>query len=351
MERRIFPKPVKKMKPVIWVIFLVVLLAALIWWYNFSHPNKSKEIISSSPVRLTYYVAKGGTNEIRGLVVKKLEIDKKYGLDIDFQTADPGELERRILNREINLAEVSPFIVGSAYQKNVPLKIISPAIRFTYQVVVPKTSHVKSLDDLKRKKVGLAPKVTAAFSATRISLKSLGIDPENDFDVLFGNIPQTAEALERGDVDAAVMAYPSAGPILASGRFRILANLGEIWSERENGLPMPFVVVMANDEWLTQNGDTARRLVLTLLEGSRTIQDDPRVISSLIDYLKSNNYISPDVVRSLEANVPEQLFNAYGDKELQAFNLFFQRAKEYGVLPKDFPSPKAFLIAPQSLGI
>ena len=328
---------------IIGVIVIVFILGVVFWW---SPPS----FLRPEPVKVQYQVATGGTNELRAQVIKKYGLDKKHNIDFEIISTDPGELERRIAKGESNLAEVSPFTALTAKQNNVELRIISPAVYFNYYLLVSSDSRINSLEELKGGKIGTQPKVTAAYSALAIVLKSAGFDIEKDFSILFGNIPQTVAAVEKGEADAASASYPSAAAIIASGKFRSIAALGDLWSRNEDGLPLPFVVLAANGDWFEQNKKVARQVVETILEAGRFIQERPQVISELTDYLNKYNYNTPQITALLEAHIPNMLPASYGEKEVRAFERFFARAKQLKIIPPDAPI-ESYLVTPADLGI
>ena len=321
----------------------VVLLAAIFWLIP---PNLWKK----EPVKVQYQVAVGGANELRAQVIKKYGIDKKHGIDFEVVTTDPGELERRIANGESYLAEISPFTILAAKQKNINLLIIGPAVLYRYHALVSANSGITSIQGLKGKKIGTQPKVTAAYIATAIALKAGGIDVEKDVSVSFGNIPQTIAAVEKGEADAAMAAYPVAASLIASGKFKSAAALGDSWSEKEGGLVLPFVVIAANRDWYERNKDTAKKVVETILDAGRFIQERPSVISELADYLNKYNLNTPPIIALLEANSPKQLPNNYGEKEMRAFERYFAQAKELGFIPSNFPI-EDYVVKPSELGL
>lgn len=325
------------------IVIIGIVILGLVWW---SPPS----FLKPEPVKVQYQVATGGTNELRAQAIKKYGLDKKHNIDLEIISTDPGELERRIANGESYLAEVSPFTALTAKQNNVELRIISPAVYFNYYLLVSSNSRINSLEELKGGKIGTQPKVTAAYSALAIVLKSAGFDIEKDFSILFGNIPQTVAAVEKGEADAASASYPSAAAIIASGKFRSIAALGDLWSENEDGLPLPFVVLAANGDWFEQNRKVARQVVETILEGGRFIQERPQVISELTDYLNKYNYNTPQITALLEAHIPNMLPASYGEKEVRAFERFFARAKQLKIIPPDAPI-ESYLVKPADLGI
>ncbi|KKT56841.1 MAG: ABC nitrate/sulfonate/bicarbonate family transporter, periplasmic ligand binding protein [Candidatus Giovannonibacteria bacterium GW2011_GWC2_44_9] len=325
----------------------VVLLVAVFWWIQ---PNFWKKEPVKEPVKVQYQVAAGGANELRAQVIKKYGIDKKHGIDFEIVTTDPGELERRIANGESYLADISPFTILAAKQKNINLLVISPSVLYRYHVLVSIDSHIASVQELKGKKIGTQPKVTAAYIATAIALKAGGIDVEKDVSMVFGNIPQTAAAVEKGEADAAMVAYPPAASLIASGKFKSAAALGDIWSQKEGGLVLPFVALVANKDWYEHNKDTAKRAVETILDAGRFIQERPSAISELTDYLNKYNLNTPPIRALLETNSPKQFPNNYGEKEVMAFERYFAQAKELKIIPADAPMD-SFLVKPSELGL
>ncbi|MDP3935042.1 MAG: PhnD/SsuA/transferrin family substrate-binding protein [Candidatus Giovannonibacteria bacterium] len=328
------------------VILGIVVVLALIFWL--APPDFLK--LKPQPVKVQYQVGAGGHSELRAQVIKKYGIDKKYGVDFEIVSADPGELERRMVSGESYLADVSPFVVLGAKQKNISLRILSPSLLFNDDLIVLKNSSATSLGDLKGKKFGTRPKVTAAYSATAIVFKSAGFDIAKDFRLLFGNLIQTADAVERGEADFSSVGYPNVAPLLASGKFKSIGTLGDIWSGKEDGLPLPFVAVVANGDWFEKNKGTALGAVRAILEGGRLIQERPGVISELTDYLNKNNYNTPQIKSLLEANIPSLLFANWGDKEIKAFERYFARAKQLNIIPPDAPI-ESYIVKPSELGI
>ncbi len=319
------------------LVILVVVVAIILW---------KPVIVPEAPVlvKIDYHVAAGAANEMRALIIKKYGIDKKYGLDMNIIAADPGELERQLVNGETDIAEVSPFSLIDAYNKNRLLKIIAPSLHFTYSIAVPNGSNVKNIQDLKGARLGVLPKASAAYLALALTFKSVNLEPQKDFQLAFGNISQTITSLQKGDVDAAMVAYPGAAKVFATGKFKDLGFLEKAWSQKENGLPMTFVVVAASDEWVKNNKDTADKLVKILIDASSFIRQNPNVLGDLTDYLNRNQYNSSDIVRLIEQNTPELLLNQWGDTEMNSLRRMFDRAKEFGIIPNDAPSADAFLV-------
>lgn len=329
------------------VILLLISLGFTFYIMN-SNLFKGPAAPPKALTRLKYYVASGASNEFRAQIIKKYNIDKNHGLDIEFISSDPGELEKQLISGQSQIAEVSPFSAITAYKQGNALKIIAASLHFTYTIAISENSKAMSLSDLKGVRLGVLPKPTAAYQALDLVLNSAGMDIEKDFKLTFGTIPQIVESLQKGTVDAAMVSYPSAAKIYATGKFRSSERLERFWVEKEK-LPMPFVVVAAQESWLNQNKETAKNLVETLFDAALYMQKYPESIASLTAYPAKNTYDAP-AEKLVEENLPKLYFTAWTDLEYNGLKREFQRAKEIHLIPADSPSADMFIIPPGELG-
>lgn len=311
---------------------LAVLTASYVYWWE------NVRIVSVDRLN-----AIGSVQEIRALVMKHYEIDKKHGLNLTFTSRNPGDLERSIIAREHEgIHGTSPFFVPRSIAEGHRLKIYSPEIAMTYYLAVRTESSYQTIENLRGRKVAVLPKVTAAYSSIALILQSsLGINPEKDFRLVFGSIPEAIELLRRGEVDAAIVSYPLAASIFASGQFRSVARLADFWEEKE-GLSHPFVVNIAFEDWLENrmNRKVLKRYIAASNETVQLMMDRPEVVTeennpALNEYLKTNGLDSPEAKRLLRENVPALLYSAWSEKDAEAIKLVLKRAKEYGFLPPE----------------
>ena len=312
-------------------VLAVLTVLYVYWWENI-------RIVTVDRLNAT-----GSVQEIRALVMKHYGIDKKHGLNLTFTSRNPGDLERSIISREHEgIHGTSPFFVPRSIAEGHALKIYSPEIAMTYHLAVRSSSPYKSIDDLIGRTVAVLPKVTAAYSSVALILQSsLGINPERDFKLVFGSIPDTIKLLRQGQVDAAIVSYPLAASLFASGDFRSIARLADFWEEKE-GLRHPFVVNIVFEDWLKNrlNRSVTKRYVAASNETVQLMMDRPEVVTeegnpALQEYLKTNGLDSPEAKRLLRENVPALLYSVWDKKDVEAIKLVLKRAKEYGFLPPE----------------
>jgi NitT/TauT family transport system substrate-binding protein len=89
--------------------------------------------------------------------------------------------------------------------------------------------QIKSVEELKGKKVAISRFGSASDLTTRMVLRFWKLDPEKDLAIIqSGNTPTRIAALVAGQVDAALVSPDSIHRILASNCCRVLADLSEI---------------------------------------------------------------------------------------------------------------------------
>ena len=98
-------------------------------------------------------------------------------------------------------------------------------------VIVPVASPIRSIADLKGKKVGsfagAAGTATVLFRV--ITSKFHGFDPAKTSDLQFAGPGLLPTLLDKGEIDAAVMFDPLAAKLEGSGKYRSIGNLADAY--------------------------------------------------------------------------------------------------------------------------
>lgn len=105
----------------------------------------------------------------------------------------------------------------TALEKGVKIKILSNAILSDY-IVFSFNDEIKTLEDLKGKKVGSWSSVAEATLIFQYAMKQKGIE---DFELINVKAPDMIIAAQRGDVDAGIVYDPYATVALGKGAHRI----------------------------------------------------------------------------------------------------------------------------------
>lgn len=339
-----------KTKPLIIVLVIVVLgaIGAFLWFQYGS--QREKEII-----KIQYPIATGAITELRSYIIKKYGIDKKYGLDLDFVYLNPGDIERKTINRDFLIGDLSPITASELALKGTHLKILHPQFHLTYFIAAKKDSPIQTLEDLKGKKFAVTPKLTAGYVALAYTLKSIGIDPEKEFNIVFGSIPEVVNLLQKGDAEAANIAYPLGAKLIAEGQVRPIVRLDDIVKQKNQNRAFPFVFGVAHEDWLATpaNKKIAGNIAHAMFEASKLMRERPEVITEeanapLNDYLKKNKLDTPAIKKILRESIPGFFYETWSDDDIANVAITLKHAKEFGLLPQN--APENIIVKPADVG-
>lgn len=150
--------------------------------------------------------------------------------------------------------------------------------RYTNEMMVPVDSPLKTLADLKGKRIGLfgGPTASVTWFFRLIAVKFFGFDPVKEAKIHFGAPPLLMGMLERGELDAILTLDPQIVQMLETGRFRSIGNVGDIWRAKTGQDPL-LVAVTVNETWAKQNPAVVKRFVAAFRESLDVLKTRPEV--------------------------------------------------------------------------
>ncbi len=212
-----------------------------------------------------------------GFALKKFE---EQGLKIEPTSFNGNAPEiQALISRQLDIATIAPAPTVQAISLGAPLKIIS-AVEYSFKdeqgtqwsaatLVGRKDAGIASLKDLKGKRVAIFGFSSNWFLALRDRLSEVGI---NQKEVKFLSMPYTQMegALAHNEVDAAVMTTIGAHHANKRVPLNFILGSSEI---TKIALDMSQVIV-AREDWLAANGDTAVRFIKGQLATRRFVEQD-----------------------------------------------------------------------------
>ncbi len=232
---------------------------------------------------------------------------------------DAGELQNiasaqgvpALLSGQVHFAQTGGSETLSAAAEGGDLVVIAMlAGVYPFVFVVP--PEIKTKDDLKGKKVGVSQFGSSSDIATRVGLRSLGLDPDKDVIITpVGSLANRVAALLSGAIQGGVATPPETLQFEEKG-FKTLFEL--------TGLPSANTAVVVKKSYLEANHDLVQRYVDSLVRAiAKEKQDRASSIQVLKQYYKSTNdkemvvaydFFSQRVANSNPAPRPEQFKDA-----------------------------------------
>jgi len=153
-----------------------------------------------------------------------------------------------------------------------------------YPFVLEVASEIKTVNDLKGKKVGVSSVGSSSDIATRVALKKMGLDPEKDVSILaVGSAANRVAALFAGSIQGGVSQPPDSLDLEAKG-FHVLYDLAS------QKLPSANTSVAVRRSYIAQNKDVVQRYVDAIVLGIKKLKSDKAFgISVLKKYFNSTD--------------------------------------------------------------
>src|SRR5262245_17873825 len=138
-----------------------------------------------------------------GAVMEQMKFAEKEGLQVEWvKFAEVNGPTRAIVSNAIDVAFAAPSTNSMGIAADgVPVKIVLATQIAEAQIVVPEGSPLKSVRDLKGKKIGMSPPASSTHAITTAILDhNFGVKP-NEYSVAPGDEAQLAQK----EIDAAVL--------------------------------------------------------------------------------------------------------------------------------------------------
>ena len=232
---------------------------------------------SAAPVPIRYATGGGiGPNEMETLIYLdylKENVLKNYGksytLEMTFTRGTP-EAATLLASGQADLGTLAFSTFATAIAKNAVaggLSIISDnyqdghAGNASNTFFVLQDSPIKTVEDLKGKKVGINAYGSAVDLVLRVVLKKKGLDPRRDVQIVEINFPNMAAAIREKRVDCGVLVIPFLAVESRKGDLRPLFTGGDAFG------PSSVIFQVARTEFLNQNADAVRGFLADYVAG------------------------------------------------------------------------------------
>lgn len=279
--------------------------------------------------------ASAGTSAIGLLanVIKGEGIDTEHGLDMQMSEFAPDQAEQAILTGQVDTGFFALVSWAKVQNEGEDIALLAPLLQNHGAVLVANDSDVQSFEDLQGRRIATLSPVSGLYTSMQVLAAELGLSWEDDFEVISGPPPGLVAFLENGDVDAIVHFEPTVSQLLATGDYRVVMTPSETWRE-ETGEPLFMLGVAAQQSWVDENPEAARRVVETINDATTRLSEDPSLIEKYQEALQlSDEEIEIAKERMSGIYIPEPAEELSEDVQM-----ILDRSVELGVID-DYPTP------------
>ena len=262
---------------------------------------------------------------------------KEEGIDVTgLIVSQGGGTSVRNAMSGVAYGEANPGAIAVAIQQGADLKIISDNVLTIAEFawLVKKDSPIKTIADLKGKKIGYTNPRSTSQALDILMLAKAGLKPEDAELVKVGGFGPMIPALELGQIDAAPVTEPLWS--LNKDKFRVLITGAEALPPLDN------VVGVATGEAIKTRGDFIRAVIRARRKAVKFMIEHPDESGDLI--AKDFN-ITPEVARSAIRNLTQSMTQGVpywgeGDFHLEGMKRIIEVQKNVGAITGDIDVTK-----------
>src|SRR5215213_2368345 len=198
------------------------------------------------------------------------ELEKATGYKINWkQFGGGGEVIKAMASGAVQIGEVGSAGISAAVSRGEPLELfwILDAIGAAEALVVKKNSGIKTVADLKGKKIAMPFNSTTHFH-TMVALEQAKVNPA-DVQILNMRPPEVRAAWQRGDIQATYIWDPVLAEVKKDGK--VILTSGKLSADTGKATFDGYIV---NKDWAKANRDFMVKFVKVLAASDAKYRDN-----------------------------------------------------------------------------
>src|SRR6266542_5879839 len=214
-------------------------------------------------------------------------IFKEQGVEVDMQSISGGaQTSAALLANKIHIGQFGGSEALSAVAQGADLVLVGN-MATVYPYILYAQKSIKTVADLKGKKVGVSNKGGSSDIATRAALKANGLDPDKDVQIVaVGSHANRTAALLNGSIDAGVDDPPEDEELVKAGLTALIDLAGQ-------KIPASNTAIVVQRSFLTAKKDVVQAYADSIVQGAAYANKNKDfTIGVLKKYFKSENTAS-----------------------------------------------------------
>ena len=235
---------------------------------------------AADPVKVKLGDLAQALNSIASNVMIQQGFDRKNGIAVEYTTYPTLDgLFTAIRGKQVDVGFGGWTAFAQFRSKGFPVTMFYPVGRgVSLDIIAPKGSTYKTLADLKGKKVGsyagAAGTATVLFRV--LASRYYGYDPAKTNDLQYAGPGLLPSLVEKNEIAAALLFDPLAAKAIASGPFRSVVNLADVYKEKV-GDDFLWIGVASNDDFIAQQPAALSGFVRAWIESVAYVRGHPEV--------------------------------------------------------------------------
>lgn len=234
--------------------------------------------------------------------------DKQYHLNLKVKRLANKTAAMLALRAGSVDLEVTDFISAQLmYNNGVPLQVVFPYSKATGGIVVRTSSDIKTVDDLKGRRIAAtAVNDNSLLFLRTLLIKTHGSDAQAANRIVSAAPPLMESLLGRGDVDAAIPYWHFVARMVGSGKYRELISDADVLQQLGLDANLPLLVLVARKEL---DAKVTANFIKALVATTAKMRADDAIWQDILDqglYKLPDPALFPAVRARWEAGLPSE---------------------------------------------
>lgn len=280
-----------------------------------------------------------------GVVMEQLKFAEKEGLDVEWvKFAEVNGPTRALVPQTIDLAFAAPSTASmSIAADGVPVKIVLATQIAEAQIVVPAGSPIKSIADLKGKKIGMSPPGSATHAIVSSVLEgNYGLKPA-DYSVVPGNEGRLAQFLLQKEVDAASIRSVTLAQMEDDAKMVRIASVVDEWKKLTKTSAAPILAVtIVHSDYVAKNPEAVAKFIAAT---RKALEFGSKNKAQVAELLQKSANMKPVDAKAYAAQWDGAYMASFEASDVASLKRMHEIRKAAGAAKTD-PPEAAFLTGP-----
>jgi NitT/TauT family transport system substrate-binding protein len=261
----------------------------------------------------------------------------KHGIDLTVDARPFAGFLAAVPAKEALATTYSGIDAISKMNEGLDLAIIGGGLTVIQEIFVPKDSPIKTVADLRGKRLGVWSTGAGAFKAARAAIMdATGLDVVKDTKIMQLAPPALFKLLEKGDVDA--MINISSFTVQAAAqpdKFRSVFSVNDYWRQK-TGYPVVWAApLVAWKSWVDENPARAKNYAAAVEESFRWLRKPENFDVAVKKYGTLAGVTTPATIAVYKKWLGEKriFLDQWDQKVVDAQWQFLEMAQHHNVLP------------------
>lgn len=279
-----------------------------------------------------------------GTVMEQLKFAEKEGLDVEWvKFAEVNGPTRAIVPHAIDLAFAAPSTASmNVAADGVPIRIVLATQVAEAQLMTLEGSPVKSVADLRGKKIGMSPPGSATHAiVTTILAHNFGLKA-GDYSVVPGNESRLAQFLTQKEIDAAAIRSVTIAQ-MNEVRMRRLVSFVDEWKKLTKANAAPILgVTIVHSEYVAKNPEAVAKFIAAT---RKALEYGSKNKQRVADILQKSANMNAEDARAYANQWDGAYMASFEPQDIASMKRLYELVKAGGSAKKDVPD-SAFLTEP-----